>query len=183
MKTISAITIVSTIASVNAYAPNAAIGVAAKGMGLLKPIFKLEAELQAAALGAINKVDKDEIIAEINDLKTKNKVLMYTYGLSPFSSEARNILESTDYEFTEIELGAEWFALGGKGSVTRVALSDEVENGATSLPKIFIGGQCIGGCSELSDLAANGELDALLSKSKVPKKGAAKKTNMFSFLN
>merc|ERR1712151_735722 len=110
------ITVVSTIASVNAYAPNAAIGVAAKGMNLLKPIFKLEAELQAAALGAISKVDKDDAIAEINDLKTKNRALIYTYGLSPFSSEARNILEATNYEFTEIELGAEWFALGGKGS-------------------------------------------------------------------
>jgi len=108
---------------------------------------------------------------------------MYTYGLSPFSSEARNILEATDYEFTEIELGAEWFALGGKGSVTRVALSEEVDSGATSLPKIFIGGKCIGGCSELSDLATSGELDTLLSQAKVPKKNAPKKAGLFAFLN
>jgi glutaredoxin len=57
-----------------------------------------------------------------------------------------------------------------------LALSEEVEGGATSLPKIFIGGQCIGGCSELAELASSGELDAVLSKARVPKKksGAAK---------
>ena len=166
----------------DAYAPNPAITAAAKGMSLLKPIFKGEALLQAAVLGAISKVDKEAVVEEINDNKTKNKALIYTYGLSPFSSEAVNILEGTGYEFTEIELGAEWFMLGGKGSVTRVALSEESEDGATSLPKIFIGGQCIGGCSALAELAENGELDLILSQSKVPKKGAAKKT-AFSFFN
>ena len=103
-----------------------------------------------------------------------------TDGLSPFSAEARNILEGTDYEFTEIELGAEWFLLGGKESVTRVALSDEVENGATSLPKIFIGGECIGGCDELSELAKSGELETMLSKAG-KKNGASK--SPFSFFN
>lgn len=165
---------------VDGYAPNAAISVAAKGMTLLKPIFKLEAEIQAAVLGAISKVDKDSIVEEINENKTKNKALIYTYGLSPFSSEAINILSATDYEFTQIELGAEWFLLGGKESVTRVALSQEAEDGSTSLPKIFIGGKCIGGCSELTKLVESGELESKLAESRVPKKGqaAAKKFSL-----
>ena len=117
----------------------------------------------------------------INENKTKNKALIYTYGLSPFSAEATKILEGTGYEFTEIELGAEWFLLGGEGSVTRVALSEQVEDGATSLPKIFIGGKCIGGCSALSELAETGELETLLAKSKVSKVG--EKKGPFSFFN
>jgi len=182
MKSFSALTIIPVIAFADAYVPNAAVGIAAKGMGLLKPIFKLEAEIQAAALGGISKVDKDEVISEINDLKKKNKALIYTYGLSPFSVEARNILESTDFEFTEVELGKEWFLLGGKESVTRVALSEEVEGGATSLPKIFIGGKCIGGCNELAELAKSGELASVLLDAKVPKKGSTGKSP-FSFFN
>lgn len=181
MKTISIVSLLSLCTGINSYSPNPAIGLAAKGMGLLKPIFQLEAQIQAAALGAIAKVDKDDVVAEINELKTKNKALIYTYGLSPFSSEARAILEATDYEFTEIELGAEWFLLGGKESVTRVALSEEAEGGATSLPKVFIGGKCIGGCSELSELAKNGELESALASAKVPKKGAPAKKGAFSF--
>lgn len=120
--------------------PNPAIKLAANGMSLLKPIFALEASLQAAVLGAITNVDKEAVAAEIESLKNENKVLIYTYGLSPFSTEALSMLDESGCEYTNIELGAEWFLLGGEASETRVALSKEVESGATSLPKIFIGG-------------------------------------------
>lgn len=164
-----------TFQSVVGYAPNPVIVSAAKGMGLLAPIFKAEAALQAAALGAMAKVNKEEVANEINVAKTANKILIYTYSLSPFSSEAVKILESTGREFTEISLGPEWFLLGGKESVARVLLSEEVDDGATSLPKIFIDGKCIGGCDELSSLASSGELEKMLSP-----KSPTKKTGLFS---
>jgi Glutaredoxin and related proteins len=149
-----------------AYSPNPVIGVVAKGMRLLKPIFQLEAQIQAATLGSLSKVDKESVVSEIDDLKQQHKALVYTYGLSPFSSEAVNILKSTGYEFKNIELGLEWFLLGGKESVMRVALSEEVDDRATSLPKIFIGGKCIGGCSELIDLKESGELENMLRQAR-----------------
>lgn len=151
--------------------PNAVIKAAAQGMTLLKPIFKLEAELQAAALGALAKVDKDEVAQEVADIVKTNKIVIYTYALSPFSTEALSILDSTGYEYKAIELGVEWFALGGRGSETRVALSKQVENGATSLPKIFIGGKCIGGYAELAALLESGDLDAVMKKAGAKKKG------------
>mmetsp|Transcript_30691 Transcript_30691/g.62716 ORF Transcript_30691/g.62716 Transcript_30691/m.62716 type:complete len:185 (-) Transcript_30691:34-588(-) len=149
---------------------NPAIKIAASGMNLLKPIFAAEAGLQAALLGAVSQVDKAAVAAQLKDAKRKNKFLIYTYGLSPFSSEALSILDKTGYEYTNIKLGEEWFLLGGEGSEMRVALSKEVENGATSLPKIFISGECIGGCAELATLAESGELDSLLKKAKVAKR-------------
>jgi len=45
------------------------------------------------------------------------------------------------------------------------------ENGATSLPKIFIGGKCIGGAggfSALTDLVEKDELQGLLKAARVP---------------
>jgi len=150
------------------YNVNPAVKAAAGGMSLLKPIFKLEAELQAAALGAITKVDKEAVSQKIREEKTENDVLIYTYGLSPFSSEALAILDATGCEYKKIELGLEWFLLGGEESVTRVELSKEVESGATSLPKIFIKGECIGGCAELAELAQSGELDLKLKPSPAP---------------
>ena len=141
-----------------------------------------EAKLQAAVLGG--SVDPETVAADIASAKKANKALIYTYSLSPFSTEAVAILEASGYEFTNIELGAEWFTLGGVESVTRIELSKEVENGATSLPKIFIGGKCIGGCAELAALAENGELDLLMSKARVPKKGEAeRKGPLFSFFS
>merc|ERR1712071_513651 len=160
-----------------------AIKLAANGMSLLKPLFAAEANLQAALLGAIGKVDKEAVASTIDALKKENKVLIYTYGLSPFSSEALSLLDASGYDYTNIELGKEWFLLGGEGSETRVALSKEVSSGATSLPKIFIGGECIGGCAELANLVESGELDgkiqSVMGKSKV--KGSDK-PNFFTSL-
>jgi glutaredoxin len=161
----------SAASSDDVISPNAAIKVAAQGMSLLKPIFKMEAELQAAALGALAKVDKDEVAKEVTDIVQANKIVIYTYALSPFSTEALSILDSTGYDYKNIELGLEWFTLGGKGSETRVALSKQVDNGATSLPKIFIGGKCIGGYAELAALVESGDLEAVFKKAGAKKKG------------
>jgi predicted anti-sigma-YlaC factor YlaD len=80
-------------------------------------------------------------------------------------------------------LGAEWFLLGGKQSVTRIALSEELDNGSTSLPKVFIGGKCIGGCSELAALQESGELESMLKQAKAPKNGESDKKPAFSFFS
>jgi glutaredoxin 3 len=159
--------------------PNPVIKTMAQGMSLLKPIFAVEAQLQAAILGS--SVDEEMIKSEIEELKKKNKVLIYTYGLSPFSTEAVGLLEGAGYEYTKIELGAEWFLLGPEASVTRVALSKEVASGATSLPKIFIGGKCIGGCSDLAGLVENGELEILMKQAGVPKMGEGGKKSPWPF--
>jgi glutaredoxin len=167
-------------AAAAARAPNAAIKAMANGMSLLRPIFGAEAKIQAAILGS--NVDEEEIAMQLQAEKKANKILVYTYALSPFSTEAVAMLDSTGYDYTKIELGAEWFLLGAEESVKRVLLSREVENGATSLPKVFIGGQCIGGCSELAEAVESGELERLVQKAGVRKPGQSQKKKLFSFL-
>ncbi|MGK3744600.1 MAG: glutaredoxin-related protein [Bacillariaceae sp.] len=155
--------------------PNPVIKSMAQGMNLLKPIFSNEAKIQAAILGF--NVDEQIVSEEIAEEVKSNPVLIYTYGLSPFSTEAIAILEGKNCDFKTIEVGAEWFLLGGTNSVKRVLLSEFVDNGATSLPKVFVNGQCIGGCAELADSVSSGEFDELLSK-----KGAKKeKKGLFPF--
>jgi glutaredoxin-related protein len=153
--------------------PNPIVKAMATGMGLLKPAFVAEAKIQAAVLGS--NVDSDDIAMEIDTEIKSNKVVIYTYALSPFSTEALAMLDNTGYDYTQIELGAEWFLLGGKNSVKRVALSERVENGATSLPKVFVNGQCIGGCAELAEAVESGVLESLVKTTK-------KKAKMFSFM-
>ena len=156
------------LATVMAANPNPVVKILSAGMGLAKPVFGLEAKLQAAALGQVAGYTMDEAVAEINQAKASSPVLIYTYALSPFSTEALKLLESTGYEFTKVELGLEWFLLGGKESQLRVAMGDMVPNGATSLPKIFIGGVPLTGASGYSALAEaveDGSLDGLLKAS------------------
>lgn len=181
MKSVSIYALLTLVASschaLSAVSANPAIKVAAQAMTFLKPVFAAEAKLQASLLGG--NTDSAALAKEIQTNKKNNKVLIYTYGLSPFSSEALSILEGTGYDYTTIELGAEWFLLGGEESKTRVLLSEEVESGATSLPKVFIGGSCVGGCAELSTLAETGVLEGLLKKSGASKKGEPKKAFTF----
>ena len=146
---------------------NPLLKVASRGMGLIKPLFVAEAQIQSAVLGGIAGVSDSDVQAEIDTAKAKSPVLIYTYKLSPFSTEALELLDSTGFEFTEIELGLEWFTLGGRGSKTRTVLASMVENGATSLPKIFIGGEPLSGASGFSALAESvesGQLEGLLAK-------------------
>ena len=152
--------------------PNPVIKTLSAGMGLISPLFVLEGKLQAAALGKMAGYSYEDAVADIEQAKAGNKVLIYTYALSPFSTEALALLESTGYEFTKIELGLEWFTLGGRGSQIRVALADMVENGATSLPKIFIGGKPLGGASGYTALAGaveDGTLEGLFKAARVKK--------------
>jgi glutaredoxin-related protein len=141
---------------------------------LLKPIFAVEAKLQASLLGS--NIVEQEVAQEIAAEVSSSPIVIYTYGLSPFSTEAVSILEKTGNDFVNIEVGAEWFLLNGKDSVKRVLLSEFVDNGATSLPKVFVGGKCIGGCAELAKSVESGEFETLVNS------GKTKKKKMFSFL-
>jgi glutaredoxin len=165
---------------------NTVIKVAANGMSLLRPIFAVEANIQASLLATLTNLDKDAVASDLRGqivaAKKEKKALIYTYGLSPFSSSAIELLDSIGYQYTNIELGLEWFLLGPSESEIRMLLSQEVNDGATSLPKIFIGEECIGGYKELCAIVESGEVDALMKKGGVAKQGSGDK-KMNGFLN
>lgn len=115
---------------------------AGKFMGLLSLLFKLENKLQAQALGA-EESDYDKARQEIQDTVSKNKVVLYTYGLSPFSSEASGLLDEAGIDYEQIEVGLEWFLLDKEKSVLRATLLEMT--GQSSLPHVFINGEHVGG--------------------------------------
>ena len=155
----------------NVNALNPAIKLAGQGMQLIKPIFALENKLQGAVLGLLGNVDKDEVKAELANLKD-NSLVIYTYGLSPFSTEAIAMLEEEGVTFEKRELGLEWFLLGPRASVVRSELLELT--GQSSLPHIFINGEHIGGYSTgspgLCSLVESGELKSKLNKAKASSK-------------
>ena len=147
---------------------NAAIGLAGKAMPLLSPIFNLEAIVQAVVFN-LGSYDADAVQAEIEETITSAPVVVYTYPLSPFSTEVVSILESSGCKYKNVELGLEWFALGPKGSATRVELRKMFGQG--SLPHCFIGGEWVGGLSTgaeggLAGLVERDELVPMLRKAK-----------------
>lgn len=162
---------------------NPAIKIAGQAMQLLGPIFSLENKLQGSILGAIGKVDVDDVRKELENLKSEPCVV-YTYKLSPFSTEAIAVLEAAGAKYEEREVGLEWFLLGPRASVLRSELLSLT--GQSSMPHIFIGGEHIGGLSSgtpgLSALVESGELEDRLIAAKASSKYVEldKKSSFFS---
>jgi hypothetical protein len=162
-----ALLVALSLCIVTVYSVNPVLKLAGKGMGLLSPVFAAEAKIQASLLGAVGKVDVAEVQAELDSLNTI-PLVVYTYGLSPFSTEALSLLDQAGAKYEKRELGPEWFLLGPRESVLRAEL--ESRTGQSSLPHIFLKGESIGGLSTgtpgLAALVESGELAARLKAAK-----------------
>ena len=115
---------------------------AGKFMGLLSFLFRLENQLQAKAFGA-EEADYERARKKIQETIANHDVVVYTYGLSPFSSEALSLLDECGISYNEVEVGLEWFLLDKDNSVLRAVLLEMT--GQSSLPHVFIHGKHIGG--------------------------------------
>eukprot|EP00804_Cyclotella_cryptica_P010242 CCRYP_016731-RA/>CCRYP_016731-RA protein AED:0.12 eAED:-0.01 QI:0/-1/0/1/-1/1/1/0/520 len=115
---------------------------AGKFMGLLSVLFKIENQLQAKLLGA---EDGDYVRAkkEIQDTISNHPVVVYTYGLSPFSAEALGVLDEMGVNYKNVEVGLEWFLLDKEKSILRAQLLELT--GQSSLPHVFVNGEHVGG--------------------------------------
>lgn len=105
--------------------------------------------------------DEDAVNAQIDTFIAENPVAMYSFTTCPFCRRAKDYLNDRGIEFSVVELDE---LEGNQGNEIRALLGRRTKR--TSVPCIFIGGTCIGGCNDgpgLLTLAANGELDKLLA--------------------
>jgi len=113
---------------------------------LLRPIYQKLAPLQAGSSGE-DTAAYDAAIAkatsEIEEEVASNAVVVYTYSLSPFCTEATALLDNLNVNYKEISLGKEWLPGLIDDPVKRAALG--TMTGQTSLPHVFVGGKSIGG--------------------------------------
>uniref|UniRef100_A0A6V4VF98 Glutaredoxin domain-containing protein n=1 Tax=Prymnesium polylepis TaxID=72548 RepID=A0A6V4VF98_9EUKA len=141
---------------------NPALGVISRVMALGAPVLKVENKLQGQIGNRISGVSREEIQAEIA-AETKKGCTIYTYGLSPFSTEACALLDQLGCTYKKVELGPEWFLLSPKASAQRAELLELT--GQSSLPSVWIGGEHVGGLYSGPGIAAldeSGELEGKL---------------------
>lgn len=113
-----------------------------------RPLFNFLTPLQAGSLDADqNQYHRDMSRAKeiVREEAKSAPVVIYTYELSPYSIEAKKLLDNLAVDYKEISLGGEWLPglIGEGGAQKRAALLELT--GQSSLPNIFIGGKCIGG--------------------------------------
>ena len=84
------------------------------------------------------------------------KIEIYTSQFCGFCSAAKNLLGKKNAAFEELDV-----MMHPKRKQEMVARA----GGQTSVPQIFIDDEHIGGCDDLYELEADGELDAKLASS------------------
>jgi glutaredoxin 3 len=82
------------------------------------------------------------------------KVILYTTRFCPYCLMAKRLLAQKGADFEEIDVGAD--------SAVRQEMTIKA-NGRRTVPQIWIGETHVGGCNELYELEARGELDRLLA--------------------
>jgi glutaredoxin 3 len=82
------------------------------------------------------------------------KVEIYTWATCPFCIRAKKLLEQKGVDYTEYSIDGDEMA--------RSQMAQR-SNGRRSVPQIFINDQHVGGCDDIHQLNARGQLDALLS--------------------
>jgi len=81
-------------------------------------------------------------------------VVIYTKATCPFCHAAKALLARKGAAFEEIGVDGDRAA--------QAAMADKA-GGCATVPQIFIGGRHVGGCDDLYELDAAGELDPLLA--------------------
>jgi glutaredoxin 3 len=82
-----------------------------------------------------------------------SNVEIYTWRTCPFCVRAKELLNEKGVEFTEYSVD------GDESARSKMA---ERSHGQRSVPQIFIDDRHVGGCDDIHDLDARGELDPLL---------------------
>lgn len=80
-------------------------------------------------------------------------VKIYTKTYCPYCVKAKNLLEKKKITFEEINIESD----------ADFAQKLFAKTGFRTVPQIFIGEQCIGGCDDMYALEAEGSLDRLLA--------------------
>lgn len=83
-----------------------------------------------------------------------NQVTIYTKNHCPYCVKAKNLLNTKKVKYSEINI---------ENSPEELESLFERTNGMKTFPQIFIKKHHIGGCDNLIEANANGELDKLLN--------------------
>jgi glutaredoxin 3 len=81
-------------------------------------------------------------------------IVIYTKTFCPYCDAAKALLKAKGAAFEEVSVDGD-----RAGQMAMAAKA----GGRSTVPQIFIGGAHVGGCDDLHDLDAAGELDGLLA--------------------
>ena len=96
--------------------------------------------------------------SKIDNLIEKKKVLVISKSYCPYCKMAKQILAKYNIPKENIEI----MEIDSDSDMEEIQNYMRILTGARSVPRVFIGGKCIGGGDETSTLHRNGQLATLL---------------------
>jgi cysteine synthase A len=116
---------------------------------------------------APGKVELDaDAVQLVEALVAGEPVLMFALEWCEFCWSARKLFQHLGIAYRSIDLDSVAYQQNDRGGKIRAVLAEHT--GAVTIPRIFIGGRHIGGCTELFDGLRDGTVQQLLSSLGLP---------------
>ncbi|EPC02922.1 cysteine synthase [Litchfieldella anticariensis FP35 = DSM 16096] len=132
------------------------------------------ASAEPVALDLEAKAEVERIISDV-----EHPVVMFALEWCEFCWSVRKVLQHYEIPYRSIDLDSVEYQQDNRGGKIRAVLKDMT--GSVTLPQLFIGGEFIGGCTELFDLCKEGTLFERLQALNVPH-DAGKTVDPYSML-
>jgi cysteine synthase A len=107
----------------------------------------------------------DEAERFVNDTVASESVVMFALEWCEFCWSARKLFAELGIPFTSVDLDSVAYQSNDRGGKIRAVLAERT--GAQTIPQIFIGGELVGGCTELFDAYRDGSMRERLAESGV----------------
>jgi cysteine synthase len=121
----------------------------------------------SAALPPIHPVEIDtEAVRFVDATVAAEPVVMFALEWCEFSWSVRRLFAALDIPYHSIDLDSLAYQADERGVAIRAALN--ARTGARTIPQIFVGGEHVGGCTELFDACRDGSLQQRLDAIGVP---------------
>jgi cysteine synthase A len=89
-------------------------------------------------------------------------IVMFALEWCEFCWSARKLFAELGVEYCSVDLDSVAFQQGDRGGKIRAVLAERT--GAATIPQIFVGGELVGGCTDLFDAYSGGSLQRALEK-------------------
>jgi cysteine synthase A len=103
-----------------------------------------------------------EAVAFVQKTLAENKVALFALEWCEFCWSVRKLFNKMGLAHRSVDLDSAAYQKDDWGGRIRAALREKT--GCVTIPQIFVGGEFIGGCSELFDAYKDGKLQAMLDK-------------------
>jgi len=107
--------------------------------------------------------NKDAAIQLVNKNTSENKVFVFSKSWCPYCTNVKKLLKEIEVSFGVLELDND-----PNGSTIQDGLKDLT--GRSTVPSVWIGGKCVGGCDDVVAAKKSGKLKAILQDAGVSAK-------------